>query len=159
MTCDETNGDGRKIMTLGLRRSALAALAATAAGLSGCASMDPFEREVDPSSPAAAEVRRVVDAQREYPRWSEFPKAPQDVPQPAEFAVQVASLQQSQNALMADAARIEWYLTGDTSAWARVARSAIDPQYAQPAPPNAAAEAEAWARALRERAVPPPVAK
>ncbi|NEX91817.1 hypothetical protein [Caulobacter sp. 17J65-9] len=160
MTNDETNGDGRFFMTLGLRRLALLTLAAAAAGLSGCATgMDPFKRPTDPHSAAAADVDRMVAAQREFPRWSKFPKAPQDVPPPAEFAVQVASLQASQNALITDAGKIQWYLKGDTRAWAQSVRSVIDPQYAQPAPPNAAAEAAAWARELREKAVPPPVAK
>lgn len=146
-------------MMLGLRRSTLLGLAAAAAGLSACASMDPFERRTDPASPAAAEVERIVDAEREYPRWSRFPAEPTGVPEPAHFAVEVASLQASQNALVADVGRIQWYLRGDTRAWAQSVRDVIDPQYAQPAPPNAAAEAEAWARALREKAVPPPVAK
>lgn len=147
-------------MMLGLRRSTLLALAAAAAGLSACAtSLDPFARETDPASPAAAEVERMVEAQREYPRWSRFPATPQNVPPASDFAVQVASLQTSQDDLIASASRIEWYLKGDTRAWSQSVRAEIDPQYARPAPPNAAAEAEAWARALREKAVPPPVAK
>lgn len=146
-------------MTLGLRRTALLTLAAAAAGLSGCASMDPFERQTDPSSAAAAEVNRTVASQREYPRWSRFPKTPEQVPPPESFAVQVAALQTSQDALIADAGKIRWYLTGDTRAWARSVHGVIDPQYAQPAPPGAMADAEAWARALREKVVPPPVAK
>ena len=67
----------------GLRRSVgLLAGAGACALLSGCIS-NPFQNaQVDPSSPVAAEVARVANANRPYPTFASIPSAPKDVRAP-----------------------------------------------------------------------------
>jgi len=130
-----------------------------AAALSGCVSVDPFTNtETDPTSPVAQRVDEVAASRREYPKWSEFPAVPQNIPTLAEFATRVEGLESAQTRLQTDASRLEWTLA-NSEGWAEQARSLVDPAMARPVSPDQAAETEAFARRLREMATPPPPAK
>ncbi|HYF23717.1 MAG TPA: hypothetical protein VD929_10010 [Caulobacteraceae bacterium] len=136
-----------------------AALIVSAAALSGCVSVDPFtDTQTDPTSPVAQRVDEVAASNREYPKWSQFPAVPQNVPTLAEFSSRVEGLEAAQTDLTTSASRLEWTLA-NTEGWAAQARTQIDPALARPVDPNQAAETEAFARALRELAVPPPPGK
>jgi hypothetical protein len=135
---------------------ACAALAAAAA-LAGCAS-DPFGAPVDKTSPAAGAVAELPKSLGPYPRWSQFPRGPQPVPPPSEIASNVADLQQSQANLLSAAGQLQWTLSG-TAAFAADARAQINPADAAPAPADERAQVEAYAKALREKATPPPAPK
>ena len=52
-----------------------------------------FDPETDPTSPVAPRVQALVDANREYPRWADFPKSPEPEPAPALIAARVATLE------------------------------------------------------------------
>lgn len=141
-------------------KSALPVLAAIAGSLAlaGCMAHDPFAPPTDPASAAAQRVNEAAARDLPYPRWSEFPAAPTDVPAPAEFAMRVADAEEAQAILEAQARDLVWTLE-DSEGWATSTRAQVDASLAQPAPPDARAQAEAWAAEMRAKATPPPVAK
>jgi len=139
-------------------RHKLLVLAFACAGMAGCMASDPFAPQTDPQSAAAASIAEATARTRPYPKWSEFPAAPTNVPQPSQVAVRVAETEAAQAALVAAAAELEWTLE-DTQGWAAAARSLVDPALAVPAPADATAQTEAFAAEARAKAVPPPVAK
>jgi hypothetical protein len=148
-----TNVAGRK--ALRARVVLAGALVLAAAGLSGCIS-DPFNTATDPAAPSAAEISRVGAHPGAYPHWSQFPKAPQNVPTPAMFAQTAHGLDQVQAQQLADIANLQWDLDADPEAWAASQRRMIDPAMAVPAPPGTEEAIEAWAAQQRALAVPPP---
>jgi hypothetical protein len=122
--------------------------------LSGCVA-DPFNHPTDPSSPVAAEVNQLANTNAPYPRWSQFPAAPKNVPTLPQFAAKARDVSATQTQLLTEASQIQWTLN-DPDALAREARARIDPTLAVPAVPNAMADVEAWAAEARARATPPP---
>jgi hypothetical protein len=142
----------------GARRLAPACAAiSAAAALAGCAS-NPSAAQVDKTSPAAPAIAEATKTPGPYPRWSQFPRGPQPVPPPSEIASSVADLQSAQANLLSSANKLPWTLSG-TTAFAGEARGQINPAYAAPAPADERAQAEAYARSLREQATPPPAPK
>ena len=136
--------------------SAVAAVGLAAAGLTACAGA--FDPRTDPSSPVAERVQALVDANREYPRWEDFPRSAEPPPAPAQIAVRVAALNQSGGALAEEAARIDWTLTGDPAAYAAEVQARVEAVEVAPATAETAAEIEEFARRTRERGrAPPPV--
>lgn len=111
----------------------------------------------DPVSPIAPRVQELVDANRHYPRWENFPKASTDLPDPAQIALQARTLEGQGGTLHSEVARIDWTL-GDAEAMAAETRAQVG---AVPVSPDAArteAEIDAFAQALRDRAkAPPPI--
>ncbi len=156
------NGERRLFMTIrpehkpNRSRALAKALAAAAlcAPLGACASIDPFERRADTQSPAANRVDRIAAENLPYPKWSQFPGQPKDVPAQGEFATRVAGLDTSRSQLLGAAAAIHWELH-DSEAWAASARSLIDPRLATPAPADAAAQTDAFLKAMKALATPP----
>jgi len=60
-----------------------AARAAVMGGLllsGACAA--PFQAAMDPQAPLSDRIQHLVDVNRAYPRWADFPAAPTDVPAP-----------------------------------------------------------------------------
>lgn len=142
-------------MNATLVRVGFAAALCTLAG--ACASYDPFERPADPTSPAAARVAAMSDADLDYPTWAEFPAAPQNVPTPAEIRTQVLQLEADETRLNGEVSRIVWTLgPDDGEPWAQRTRNRIDMRLAQTLDPEAMALAVAWAEQQRRRAAPPP---
>lgn len=97
-----------------------------------------------------------MDANREYPRWADFPPAPTDVPRPDVIAAEVAELDQTGQTLIAQAAAIDWTLSDDPNAWADAVRSRVEGARMGESEARTAAEIEAFAQSLRERSEPPP---
>jgi hypothetical protein len=141
-------------------RSTLMALAATTAclALAGCLAHDPFAPPTDPQSAAAQQVNAAAATDRPYPRWSQFPAAPTEVPTAEQFGVRVADAEEAKAILEAQARDLVWTLE-DSEGWAVAARVFIDSELAQPAPPDSRALTEAWAAEVRAKATPPQVAK
>lgn len=136
----------------------LGAIVAAGVGLGGCLAHDPFNAPIDPNSPAGAQVAAEAKVNRPYPKWSEFPAAPTEVPQPSQFAARVQDVEAAEAELVRAAAGIEWTLSG-TEAWAASARALVDPDLSSPVSAQQAADTEAVAKKLRERATPPPIAR
>lgn len=136
--------------------SAVAAVGLAATGLSAC--VGAFDPQTDPSSPVAARVQALVDANREYPRWEDFPRSTEPPPPPAQIAARVAGLNQTGGALAEEVARIDWTLTGDPAAFAAAVQARVDAVEVAPVTAGTAAEIEEFARRTRERGrAPPPV--
>lgn len=130
-------------------------IASALAGLGGCASA--FNPETDQASPVAPRVQALVDANRVYPRWEDFPRSSEPLPAPVEVAARVNSLRSSGTDLAEETARIDWQL-GDPTAFAAEVNSRVDAQAIAPVTAETQAEVEAFARRTRQRgAAPPPV--
>lgn len=139
-------------------RKIAAVLAATAAtaGLTAC--VGAFNPETDPSSPVAPRVQALVDANRNYPRWADFPKSVEAPPEPTQIAGRVATLTASGGELAEAAARIEWLTRGDAVAFAEAVKARVAAVTVSPVTQETAAEIEEFARQTRERGrAPPPV--
>jgi hypothetical protein len=149
MTDPEMNA--RQAKKIGGPSAVLAAVAA----LGGCAgTLDP---STDAASPIAPRVQALVDANRTYPRWADFPRSGEPLPEPVEVAARVGTLHASGDTLAAEAARIDWTL-GDPAAFAAEVNSRIDAQVIAPVTVQTQAEIEAYAESIRRRgAAPPPV--
>ena len=141
---------------LKMNASAMKILAITAvcAGLAACGSR--FAAETEATSPLSGRIQGLVDANREYPRWADFPAMPTDVPQPEAIAAQVAGLDRTGQALDQSVAAIDWNLTEDPNAWAAGVRSRVEGARMSVGTARTAAEIEAFAQSLRERSEPPP---
>ena len=144
-------------MNAPIRKFAAAVAAAVAsAGLTAC--VGAFNPETDPTSPVAPRVQALVDANREYPRWADFPKSPEPAPTPAAIAAQVNTLRVSGGALADDVSRIEWALNEDPAAFAAAVRARVAATPVAPVTQETAAEIAEIARRLRERGrAPPPI--
>jgi hypothetical protein len=116
-----------------------------------------FASKTDETSPIAPRVQALVDANRHYPSWSDFPAVATDLPPATQVAAQVQTLQGQGGALGGEVARIEWTL-GDAEVLAAQTRAQVG---AVPVSPDAArtqAEIDAFAQSLRDRAkAPPPI--
>lgn len=129
-------------------------LAATGVlGATGCAGA--FDPKTDATSAIAPRVQALVDANRAYPRWVDFPRTSSDAPAAIEVAARVNTLRASGGALAGEASRIEWTLD-DSVAFAAGINARIDAQAIAPATAETQAEVEAFAADLRRRGTAPP---
>ena len=131
----------------------IAGLLLAVAGTSGCAAA--FDPTTDAASPIAPRVQALVDANRQYPRWADFPPTSTDTPQPLEVAARVNTLRASGGALAGETSRIEWTL-GDPAVFAAETKARIDAQQIAPATAQTQADVEAFAAELRRRGTAPP---
>jgi hypothetical protein len=123
--------------------------------LAGCAGA--FRAETDAQSPVAPRVQQLVDANRGYPRWQDFPAAPTDLPAPADLAQRATALDATGTQAAQAAARIEWTL-GDAGQFERDVASRIEAQQIAPVTALTGAAIDAYAQSLRDRAkAPPPI--
>lgn len=127
-------------------------------GLAACvASFDP---ETDASSPVAPRVQALVDTNREYPRWADFPRASEPLPEPMAIAARVNTLRVSGGALAGEVSRIDWQTSGDPAAFAADVQARIDSVAVAAPTAQTAAEIDAYLRRARERGrAPPPVTR
>ena len=139
-----------------IRKKAALCVALTGAGLlSACGTA--FAPRTDASSPIAPQVQALVDANRSYPHWDEFPKAT-PAPEPTQVAVQVNTLRVSAGALAGEVSRIDWQTEADAAALAQIVRDRVAGTPVAPAAAETQAEILARLQAARERGrAPPPV--
>lgn len=121
-------------------------------GLGACASVAPT---ADPEATLSPRVQAMIDANRRYPRWEDFPPAATDLPDATAIAGRVSAVEGQGSALSADAARIEWVLS-DAEGFAREVEARIDRTRVAPATAQTQADVEAFAQSLRDRAAAPP---
>lgn len=128
----------------------------SAVALGGCVSA--FEPKTDPTSPLAPRIQKLVDENRQYPRWADFPRTSTPLPAPAEIAAEVGRLESRNAALTAEMARIDWTLDSDPAAFVESINRRIDASQMSPQTLRTAEEVEAYAEELRRRAkAPPPI--
>ena len=126
--------------------------------LTACASS--FNPRTDETSPIAARVQALVDANREYPRWADFPKSSEPAPTPTAIAAQVNTLRVTNGALAGEVARIDWSLTDDPAAFAEALRARVAAQAVAPVTQQTQAEIDEYLRRTRERGrAPPPITR
>lgn len=128
-------------------------LPAVLVSLSACAGA--FSPNTDPTSPIAPRVQALVDANRHYPSWENFPSAPTEVPTGAEVAARVDGLQGRSQGLSQEVGRIDWVL-GDAETLAAETRAKVEAVPTSPDSAQTQAEIEAFAQRLLERAKAPP---
>ncbi|HEX8471636.1 MAG TPA: hypothetical protein VF633_11020 [Brevundimonas sp.] len=118
-----------------------------------------FNPETDASSPVAPRVQALVDANRVYPQWKDFPRSSDPVPQPAEIAQQVNTLRATGGALAGEVSALQWQ-NADSAAFEREVAARVAATPIAPATAQTAAEIEAYAQTLRNRAkAPPPISR
>ena len=133
-------------------------LAVCASVLTACASS--FNPRTDETSPVAARIQALVDANREYPRWADFPKSADPAPTPTAIAAEVNTLRVTRGALAGEVARIDWTLTDDPAAFAEALRARVAATAVAPATQQTQAEIDEYLRRARERGrAPPPVTR
>lgn len=122
-------------------------------GLGGCAAT-----RGDVAAPMPG-VQALVDANRTYPRWDDFPATPTDLPTADAVAAQVATLDVTGGSLAGEVSRLEWTLF-DPNAYVEAVMARIEAARIAPATARTRAEIDALAQELRERGqAPPPIAR
>lgn len=134
-----------------LRAGAAVGAAALLAGCAGGVSNPFAAAPVDPASPIAAEVARTATTEKTYPSFQDIPKRPTDQRPLKAWGQAAAEVVAAREKLERETAPGNWSL-GGTEAFADQAAAAAGRERAS----NAGADTEAFARAARERATPPP---
>lgn len=127
-------------------------MAASAALLSGCAT-PVASVKVDPNSPIAPEVAKLARADKDYPSFNEIPAKPTDLPPPRIYGDRARELVVARDKLDVATASNTWTL-GNTGSFQARAQAAAGPALG----PSTNADTEAFAKAVRKRATPPPPA-
>jgi len=143
----------------------IAPLAATAQTTASQASAQsapvqaPRTQDVTVAEPNMDALKPPARPAMTQPHWSEFPKAPKNVPSVADFAGRVHKEQADSAALDAIGRTIVWE-TYQPDAIQADANARIDPSKLAPVDPELTpAQTEALAQTLRAQVTPPPVAQ
>lgn len=128
--------------------------------LCACASLPTVDETlavppIDQKSPAAAAVADILNAPGDYPTFAGIPEVPTDLRPASDYKAEVEGQRQTAEALAAAVAPETWTLS-ETDAFA--AQAMADAKVGTVTAPTDAemAESEAYARALRAKASPPP---
>jgi hypothetical protein len=148
----------RSSLFVNVRRPRMAARLLASAGacvlLAACIG-NPFEdAKVDPRSPVAAEVASAVRPDAAYPTFVGIPPLPKDVRPHQQYGQSAAQIAKAGSELDQATAEDTWTLN-NTDTFAAAARAGLGPEI-EPAQP---ADTEAFTKALRKRATPPPPRK
>ena len=134
------------------------ACAAACAMTSACAGYGLSDTKIDPASPVAGDVGKMVKADAAFPKFSQIPPVPKDVRPPKSYGVAAAETVKVRDDIVAATEPNTWTLQGGgdaTNAFAGLARGAAGPELA----PTDPAVTEAFAKELRRRATPHPPPK
>jgi hypothetical protein len=149
MTAPEMNAPIRKIAAV------MSAIVASG-GLTAC--VGSFDPVMDDGLPITPRVQALVDANRAYPAWTDFPRVTEPLPEPVVIAAQVNTLKATGGALAGEASRIDWQTTGDPETFAAEVQARVDSVPVAPVTAETLAEIEDFVRRARERGrAPPPV--
>lgn len=125
-------------------------------GLAACAGS--FDPATDSESPVAPRVQALVEANREYPRWADFPRSVEPMPEPVAIVAQVNTLRATSGALAGEVSRIDWQITEDPATFAAAVQARVDAVPVAPVTQETQAEIEEFVRRTRDRGrAPPPV--
>ena len=140
------------------RRKIAAVLFAVVASGGLVACVGAFDPSTDAGSPMAPRVQGLVDANRAYPVWAEFPRSTEPLPEPVSIMAQVNRLGGTGQALAGDVSRIDWQTTGDPAQFVAAVQARVDEVPVAPVTADTLAEFEDFVRRTRERGqAPPPV--
>jgi len=151
------NGDTHRICR---GKGRLLLCAASASLLCACVSLpdvvEPYAAApVDLNSPAAAAIQSKARTQTEFPSFADIPQVPADLRTDEGWRQVVRGTEADREQLLAQTAPSTFSLN-DTDAFTERARAAIGYDPSDVPTATEAAESEAWARAMRARATPPP---
>ena len=136
--------------------AAMTAAPVLTGALSACAGL--YDPATDANSPLAPRVQALVDANRQYPRWSDFPKVLEAPPEPMAIAAQVNTLRVTGGGLAGEVSRLDWQMTGEPEVFAAGVHARVNATPVAPVTAETQAEMEAFIRRTRERGrAPPPV--
>ena len=121
--------------------------------LGGCAGNPFAEAPIDPASPVAEDVSRMVKASRQDPTFASIPPVPKEERKLADWGKAADQLEIAGAKLDRETAPNTWTLTG-TEGFAARARSQAGPDLDTSTSTTTASVA--FAKELRERATPPP---
>ena len=124
---------------------------------SACVSGIMSETRIDPASPVAGDVPKLVRKDAPFPKFTQIPPVPKDVRPVKQFGVAAAETTKLRDEIVRATEPNTWTLQGgdSTTSFAGSARTAAGPELA----PTDPAVTEAFARELRRRATPPPPPK
>jgi len=149
------NGDARTFW----RSLRLALLAGVAGGLTACADLPKLEpgtsATTDPKSPAAAQVDEALKHPGPWPTFAGIPQIPDDVRNSEAWRAAIEDQEAEGVYTARSVAEDTWSLTA-TEAFEAQARVDANPLNLHAPTDAEIAESEAYARALRKRATPPP---
>lgn len=149
------NGDARIFW----RSTRLPLLVTAAAALTGCASLSGIEpgggASIDPRSPAAAQIEAAARQAGPTPSLAEVPPPPTDL-RPAEAWRAAIADQQAEGAYVLNSAAPSTWTLSDTDGFVAGARAQVDVAGLHAPTDAEIAESEAFAKAMRQRATPPP---
>lgn len=153
MTAHEMNGRSAKKMT-GRFVAALAPVLAGPVLLTLAACAGAFEADGG-GAPLQGRVQTLVEDNRRFPAWADFPRASAETPGVEAIAARVEALTSSNRALSGQVGRLVWTLDDPVvfEAQARQRLAAVPPS---PEAARTLEQLEAWAEAQRRRAAPPP---
>jgi hypothetical protein len=120
--------------------------------LAGCVGDPVKSARLAPSSPIAADAVRIVQANRNWPKFSDIPLAPTDVRPAKSFGVAAAETRDAAARLEQETAPGTWSLTPSGPAETGVGRLNDEEDIKS-------RDSEAFVRSGRERATPPPPAR
>ena len=140
-------------LSAGRARGGVAACVALGALLGGCAGNPFAEAPIDPASPVAEDISRMVKASRQDPTFASIPPVPKEERKLADWGKAADQLEIAGAKLDRETAPNTWTLTG-TEGFAARARSQAGPDLDTSTSTTTASEA--FAKELRERATPPP---
>ena len=141
----------RPLFPIVARTAAGLIVAAGGLALNGCVG-NPFgDNKVDLASPVAADVAKLSRQNGNLPTFASVPNPPKDLRPAPQYGRDARAAAAAAADLIAATEPGTWTLK-DTEAFAATARKNAGPAL-EPANP---ADAEAFARELRERATPPP---
>lgn len=140
-------------LSAGPARGGVAACVALGALLGGCAGNPFAEAPIDPASPVAEDISRMVKASRQDPTFASIPPVPKEERKLADWGKAADQLEIAGAKLDRETAPNTWTLTG-TEGFAARARSQAGPDLDTSTSTTTASEA--FAKELRERATPPP---
>jgi hypothetical protein len=138
----------RRRLRLGV---SLVAGASVCALLAGCIGNPFADARIDPSSPVAADVARVANANRPYPTFASIPAKPKDLRPVRQYGRDAQAIEQAKADLEQKTAPETWSLA-DTEAFAAQAQR----DAGQEAAPQVSGDTAAFANTQRKRATPPP---
>ncbi len=142
------------------RAGRLALLAGAAMTLSACVSIDAFEpgagAAIDPTSSAASAVAAAVADPGPWPTFADIPEIPADLRSAGAWRDAVADQEADGLFTRRNAAEETWSLTA-TEAFAADLRARVASVEVHAPTDAEMAESDAYARALRARATPPPL--
>ena len=126
-----------------------------AAGAVGCATPDPVAS--DAVTPLSPRIVAVIDDNRRYPEWRNFPRQGAVPPAAADVGARVASLDAASSATTDQVAAITWTLD-DPEGFARQIAEDIASRPVAMITQQTREEVEAFAQGLRDRGrAPPPI--